>query len=77
MTDSPPDHDARLDARDVDGEPFSDIVAALDDLSAGESLLLINGFEPEPLYDVLEHRGFDHDATRVGDDEWHVAITPA
>ena len=50
--------DRRLDVREVDGEPFGDIAAALEDLTDDESFLLINSFEPEPLYDVLEARGF-------------------
>ena len=65
----------RLDVRAVDGEPFGDIVAALDDLDPGERLVLVNSFEPVPLYDVLEDRGFAYETTRVADDEFHVAVT--
>jgi len=65
----------RLDAREIDGEPFGAITAALDDLAPGESLLLINQFEPVPLYGVLDERGFTHDATEVDEEEWHVEIT--
>ena len=68
------DPDRTLDARDLDEPPFDPIVAALDDLGADESLLLINGFEPVPLYDVLAERGFDHETDRVAEDEWHVRI---
>jgi len=71
------DADGRLDVRDVDGEPFDAIVAALDDCRAGESLLLINSFEPEPLYDVLDARGFEYETTHPAPDEWHVEITRA
>ncbi len=70
------DADTRLDARDIDGEPFSDIVAALDALDDGETLLLVNSFEPEPLYGVLADRGFTHETEQVGADEWLVYITP-
>lgn len=70
------DADSRLDAREVDGAPFDDIVAELDALGEGETLLLVNSFEPEPLYDVLEERGFDYDAEQVAPDEWRVHITP-
>jgi len=66
---------ARLDAREVDGEPFSDIVAAIEALDDRETLLLVNSFEPEPLYGVLADRGFDYETERVGD-EWRVYITP-
>jgi len=45
-----------LDVREIDGEPFDDITAALDSLPVGETLVLVNSSEPEPLYDVLERR---------------------
>ena len=70
------DYDSVLNARDIDGEPFGDIMSAVDDLSQGETLLLINSFEPVPLYDVLSNRGFAHETTQAADDEWHVEITP-
>lgn len=66
--------DRRLDVREGDEQPFDQIVAALDDLDDEDSLLLVNGFEPVPLYDVLEARGFTHEAEAVDDDEWHVRI---
>ncbi|MFB6078808.1 MAG: DUF2249 domain-containing protein [Halarchaeum sp.] len=69
--------DTRLDAREIDGEPFGDIMDALDDLDAGETLLLINSFEPAPLYQVLERRGFTHEAEQAGEDEWRVRIRHA
>jgi uncharacterized protein (DUF2249 family) len=74
MSSTDGDHDRVLDAREIDGEPFGDIMGAVDDLDAGESLLLINSFEPVPLYDVLSNRGFEHETTQL-DDEWHVEIT--
>lgn len=66
-----------LDVRDVDGEPFSDIVAALEDLGDAETLVLVNSFEPEPLYSVLENRGFTHETEQVAEDEWRVRIEHA
>ncbi len=66
-----------LDAREVDGEPFGAITAALEDLGAEEHLRLINSFEPEPLYAVLERRGFDYETTQIGENEWRVDIAPA
>jgi uncharacterized protein (DUF2249 family) len=69
------DPDARLDAREVEGEPFSDIVDALEDLAADETLLLLNSFDPEPLYDILDDRAFDHE-TECVDGEWRVYVTP-
>ncbi|MFP4591713.1 MAG: DUF2249 domain-containing protein [Halobacteriales archaeon] len=71
------DADVELDAREIDGEPFSDIMAAIDRLDEGTELLLINSFEPAPLYDVLEARGFSHEAHRPAPDVWHVRIRRA
>jgi uncharacterized protein (DUF2249 family) len=70
-TDTP---DRTLDVREIDGEPFSDIVAELDAIDADETFVLVNSFEPEPLYQVLERRGFAYETVQVGDDEWRVAI---
>lgn len=69
--------DRTLDARDLEGPPFGPIVAALDDLESDGTLLLVNSFEPVPLYDVLAERGFDHETERVAADEWHVLVTRA
>lgn len=78
MSESPiPDGDHELDAREIDGEPFGDIMAALEDLSEDETLILINSFEPEPLYNVLEERGYEHETTQKATDEWYVAIEHA
>lgn len=66
-----------LDAREVDGPPFDAITSALDDLGDGETLVLVNGFEPAPLYDVLERRGFAFETREVADDEWRVTIEHA
>jgi uncharacterized protein (DUF2249 family) len=66
-----------LDVRRIDGEPFGDIMAALEDLPADESLVLINSFEPEPLYTVLQQRGFTYDTEQAGSDEWRVEIRHA
>lgn len=69
--------DHRLDVREIDGQPFDDIVAALDDLPDGETLLLVNSFEPEPLYEVLDERGFDFETSYATSGEWRVEITRA
>lgn len=73
----PSDADRTLDVRAIDGAPFDDIVAALEALPADETLLLINGFEPEPLYGVLEARGFEYETANPEPEEWHVEIEPA
>ena len=72
-----PEADRELDVRQIDGEPFGDIVAALAELPEDETLLLINSFEPVPLYDILEDRGFEHRTTQVSPEEWYVEIEHA
>lgn len=66
-----------LDAREIDGPPFSPIMDALEELDEGETLTLINAFEPRPLYEVVESRGFAYATEQVADDEWHVEIEHA
>ena len=67
----------RLDVREIDGEPFGDIMSELAELPEGESLLLVNSFEPRPLYEVLEDRGFAYDAANPEPDLWEIEITHA
>lgn len=76
MATAQPDTTRTLDVRTIDGEPFGDILAALESLPETESLCLINTFEPEPLYPVLEARGFTYE--RMTDDGiWYVVIRHA
>lgn len=70
-----PSADRTLDVREIEGEPFSDIMDALDGLPEDEVLLLQNSFEPEPLYGILSQRGFEYETTQVEPDLWHVKIT--
>ncbi|HEY8282874.1 MAG TPA: DUF2249 domain-containing protein [Chloroflexota bacterium] len=58
-------------------EPFDRIMAAVKGLGADEELLVINTFEPTPLYTVLGRQGFAHAATQIGPDEWHVRFRRA
>lgn len=58
-------------------EPFERIMAAIKALGAGQDLVVINTFEPVPLYTVLGRQGFTHETTEVGPEEWHVRFTRA
>jgi uncharacterized protein (DUF2249 family) len=71
------DADRKLDVREIEGEPFEDIMAALETLSGDESLLLINSFEPEPLYDVLDDRGYEYETANPSQAVWQVEIRRA
>lgn len=69
------DETPELDVREIDGPPFSHIMAALDDLAPDQSLRLIAGFEPVPLYDVLEQKGYTFEPKQQAPDKWEVRIS--
>ncbi|MDS0477460.1 DUF2249 domain-containing protein [Natrinema sp. 1APR25-10V2] len=66
-----------LDVREIDGPPFDDIVAALEDLDADQRLRLIAPFEPKPLYEELADRGFTHESEQRDGGVWYVFIEHA
>ena len=53
-------------------EPFEKIMAAVGRLEPGETLLLINSFEPLPLYRVMDQNGFSHWAEQTAEGDWKV-----
>ena len=71
--------DALLDVRPYqrrNQEPFDVIMAAVNTLAPGQSLLLINTFEPTPLFRVMEKLGFSHASTCVSPEEYRIVFTP-
>jgi len=56
-------------------EPFQKIMAAVKSLSPAQPLVLVNSFEPVPLYGVLEQQGFAHQAERAADGAWRITFT--
>jgi len=68
------DADRVLDVRETDAPPFERITSALTGIEGEETLVIVNSFEPEPLYGELERRGFTHRTTRIGPEEWRVAV---
>jgi uncharacterized protein (DUF2249 family) len=74
-TDTVDEGTSELDVRGIDGEPFSEIMDALDSLPDDGTLVLVNSFEPEPLYSVLEQRGYTYETSREAENEWRVTIT--
>jgi uncharacterized protein (DUF2249 family) len=58
------------------GEPFSQIMAALDTLQPGQGLRLFATFKPVPLFGVMGSRGFSHEAIELEDGEWEVLFRP-
>ena len=63
--------DVREDIR-LGREPFERIMAAVAQLEPGDTLLLINSFEPLPLYRVMAQNGFTHWAERMADCVWKI-----
>ena len=74
-TDPADEGTSELDVRGIDGEPFGEIMGALDSLPDDGTLVLVNSFEPEPLYSVLEQRGYTYETSRAAENEWRVTIT--
>lgn len=53
-------------------EPFSTIMSVVDGMSEGERFELVAPFDPVPLYEVLEPRGFHHRTEKRGPGEYVV-----
>lgn len=69
----------RLDVREdiLKGrEPFTKIMSTVQAMASGDKLLLIAPFEPVPLYQVLQKKGFSHQAFLQPSGEWEVLFTP-
>jgi len=56
-------------------DPLPKILAAADSVGAGGHLVILVGFEPVPLYNVLGQRGFSHRSERAPDGTWRVTFT--
>ena len=72
---TPGDKTVTLDVREdirQGREPFERIMAAAGKLQPGDTLLLINSFEPLPLYRVMAQNGFTHWAEQTADGDWKV-----
>lgn len=68
-----------LDVRPIlkdGGDPFQMIMEAVKGLSPGQGLKLVAPFRPQPLFQVMEGRGFDHEAREVESGHWEVLFTP-
>ena len=64
-----------LDVRPVlraGGEPFAEIMEAVNTLAPGQGLRVLATFEPKPLFAVLGRQGFTHQAHALSDGDWEV-----
>ncbi len=69
---------ATVDARPIikaGGEPFDQIMAAVDGLEDNEDLVVLAPFEPVPLEGVLGSQGFSFDAVELGNGDWQVTFS--
>lgn len=67
----------RLDVRpfhERGEEPFAAIMSAVESLQPDQEFLLINSFEPVPLYRVMDKRGFTHQTSELSPEEWHITF---
>jgi uncharacterized protein (DUF2249 family) len=58
------------------GEPFAEIMGAVNRLKPGEGLRLFATFEPTPLFHVLGSKGFTHQARAIEGGDWEVLFSP-
>ncbi len=73
-----PTRTIELDVRpfhDRGEEPFQAIMDAVDSLEPGDAFLLVNSFEPIPLFGVMKKLGFAYTADEVAPDEWRILFT--
>jgi uncharacterized protein (DUF2249 family) len=55
-------------------EPFDRIMGAVASLGDGEELVILNLFEPVPLYGVLGQQGFSHETARTPEGDWCITF---
>lgn len=68
-----------LDVRPIladGGEPFQAIMAAVESLAPGQGLTLLAPFKPQPLFTVMERKGFLHQVTELDDGDFEVRFMP-
>lgn len=69
-----------LDVRPIlrsGGEPFGEILQAVEMLEPGEGLRLLATFKPTPLFAVMEARGFTPEPSEIGGGDWQVLFRPS
>jgi TusA-related sulfurtransferase len=59
------------------GEPFKEIIDAVNALKPGEGLRLFATFKPVPLLHVLGSKGFAHEANELAGGEWEILFSPS
>ncbi|MFB9947937.1 DUF2249 domain-containing protein [Rhizobium puerariae] len=68
-----------LDVRPIlqnGGEPFEEIMRAVSALQPGQGLRLLAPFKPQPLFRVMDSKGFDHEIVELDNGGFEVRFTP-
>lgn len=60
------------DVRQLKGNFLPSIMKKAQNLEVGKGLCIIQSFEPIPLYSALAELGFEYEANKVSEDEYHV-----
>jgi len=59
-----------IDARELGDDAFTKIMDLAKIIKQGEGFCAIQKFEPIPLYNALERRGFEHLTIKISDEEY-------
>lgn len=68
-----------LDVRPIlaeGGEPFQAIMAAVEGLAPGQGLRLLAPFRPQPLFTVMERKGFRYEVSELAGGDFEVRFLP-
>lgn len=58
-------------------DPFLAIMQTVSRLEPDDSFVLINSFEPHPLYRAMAQKGFGHAAEQLGPEHYRITFTPS
>lgn len=56
-------------------DPFKEIMGAIKNMKDCETLQLINIFEPTPIIQILQEKGYKSWTKKISDDEYHIFFT--
>lgn len=57
-------------------EPFVEIMTAVDNLGSGQGLRLLAPFKPQPLFSVMERKGFLYEVSELDGGDFEVRFYP-
>jgi len=61
----------KVDVRGIQGNFFPGLKMQAEKTAVGEGMVIIQSFEPLPLYEVMEGLGFERHTEKVADNEFH------